>query len=104
MALPKIELTPEQRERLDEIQAGHADETRIKVSRPASPGPSLVPTYREVEILSLIADGLSHAEIGKRLFISPETVRTHRRSFRRKVGAATTPNAIAIAFRLGLIE
>jgi DNA-binding NarL/FixJ family response regulator len=60
-------------------------------------------TQREREVLRLLADGLSNEEIGKRLFISPETVRTHVRKAMDKLEADTRTQAVAIALRQSLI-
>jgi len=60
-------------------------------------------TKRERDVLRLLADGLSNEEIGKRLFISPETVRTHVRKAMRKLEADTRTQAVATALRLSLI-
>jgi len=43
-------------------------------------------TFREIEILGLLADGLKNHQIGERLFISPQTVRWHLRSLYSKLG------------------
>ena len=48
-------------------------------------------TQRERDVLRLLADGLSNEEIGKRLFISAETVRTHVRKAMDKLDADTRP-------------
>jgi DNA-binding NarL/FixJ family response regulator len=61
-------------------------------------------TQREREVLRLLADGLSNEEIGKRLFISPETVRTHVRKAMAKLEADTRTQAVAIALRQSLIS
>ena len=56
--------------------------------------PSL--THRERDVLRLLADGMSNEEIGKALFISPETVRTHVRKAMDKLDAGhATPDAPA---------
>jgi DNA-binding NarL/FixJ family response regulator len=60
-------------------------------------------TQREREVLRLLADGLSNEEIGKRLFISPETVRTHVRKAMKKLDADTRTQAVATALRQSLI-
>ncbi len=60
-------------------------------------------TQREREVLRLLADGHSNEEIGKRLFISPETVRTHVRKTMEKLDADTRTQAVAIALRQSLI-
>jgi DNA-binding NarL/FixJ family response regulator len=61
-------------------------------------------TQREREVLRLLADGHSNEEIGKRLFISPETVRTHVRKAMAKLEADTRTQAVAIALRQSLIS
>lgn len=60
-------------------------------------------TAREADVLTLLAEGLSHDEIGERLAISSETVRTHVRKACARLGAATRTQAVATALRLGLI-
>jgi PAS domain S-box-containing protein len=64
---------------------------------------SAVITPREREVLGLLAAGCTLQEIGARLFISPETVRTHVSNAREKLGARSRPHAIAIALKRGLI-
>lgn len=60
-------------------------------------------TGREVDVLSLLAEGLSHEEIGRRLAISAETVRTHVRKAADRLEARNRTEAVATALRLGLI-
>lgn len=60
-------------------------------------------TRRERDVLRLLADGLSNEEVAKRLFISPETVRTHVRKAMRKLDADTRTQAVATALRQQLI-
>lgn len=60
-------------------------------------------THRERDVLRLLADGLSNEEIGKRLFISAETVRTHVRKAMDKLDADTRTQAVARALRDQLI-
>jgi DNA-binding NarL/FixJ family response regulator len=60
-------------------------------------------TQRERDVLRLLADGLTNEEIGKRLFISPETVRTHVRKAMDKLDADTRTQAVATALRQSLI-
>lgn len=58
---------------------------------------------REVEILRLVAEGCTNAEIGRRLFISPDTVKTHLLHACWKLGASDRTSAVVAAFRRGLI-
>ena len=59
---------------------------------------------REREILRLLSNGMTNEEIGKELFISPETVRTHVRRAVARLGAKTRTQAVATALRKGLIS
>jgi DNA-binding NarL/FixJ family response regulator len=56
-------------------------------------------SQREREILDLLAQGLTGEEVAARLFLSPETVRTHIRNAMRKLDADTRVHAIALALR-----
>lgn len=69
-------------------------------------GPATRPalTERERCVLALLADGRSHHEIGSRLGIGIETVRTHLRKASERLGATSRTQAVATALRLGLIE
>ena len=60
-------------------------------------------TQRERDVLRLLADGHSNEEIGKELFISPETVRTHVRKAMDKLDADTRTQAVATALRRSVI-
>jgi DNA-binding CsgD family transcriptional regulator len=51
---------------------------------------------REYEILGLLAEGLTGREIARRLFLSPETVRTHIRNATKRLGAKTRVQAVAL--------
>ena len=57
---------------------------------------------REVEVLRLVAEGLSNREIGERLFISQNTVANHVRAILQKTGCANRTEAAAYAVRSGL--
>jgi DNA-binding NarL/FixJ family response regulator len=61
------------------------------------------PTNREVEVLQLISDGLVNREIGQRLFLSEETVKSHVRHLLAKLQARSRAHAVAVGFRRGLI-
>ena len=60
-------------------------------------------TKREREVLRLLSDGNSNEEIGKALFLSPETIRTHIQKAMRKLEADTRTQAVALALRHSLI-
>jgi DNA-binding NarL/FixJ family response regulator len=61
-------------------------------------------TARERDVLRLLADGQSNEEIGKQLFISPQTVRTHVQKAMAKLEADTRTQAVATALRRQLIS
>jgi DNA-binding CsgD family transcriptional regulator len=60
-------------------------------------------TERELQVLRGMADGKSNAEIGRELFVSEDTVKTHARRLFRKLGARDRAHAVAAAFRAGLV-
>lgn len=78
---------------------------RRLLARAPSPVPSIdVPlTGREQQVLQLLADGLSQDEIAKELFISPKTVGTHIQRILAKLGVHSRTEAVALAFRHGLV-
>jgi DNA-binding NarL/FixJ family response regulator len=69
-----------------------------------STGESPTLTGREMEVLEAIALGFGTARIARALAISPLTVRTHLKSILRKLDAHSKVEAVAAAYRLGLIE
>jgi LuxR family maltose regulon positive regulatory protein len=58
---------------------------------------------RELEVLGLIAEGLTNQEIAQRLFISPKTVKRHASSIYGKLGVHSRTQAVATASRLGIL-
>src|SRR5262245_44088613 len=61
-------------------------------------------TNRQLEVLALIADGLSNSEIADRLFISPKTVDHHVGAVLAKLDAGTRAEAASIAIHSGVIK
>jgi LuxR family maltose regulon positive regulatory protein len=61
-------------------------------------------TQRELEVLQLIALGLSNREIGERLFLALDTVKGHNRRLFEKLHVHRRTEAIALARKLGWIE
>ena len=100
------------------IRAVHAGEslftpavTRRLVERyvaapPPVPAAQAVPslTSRETDVLLLIAQGLSNAEIGARLFISEGTVKTHVARILAKHGLRDRVQAVVLAYETGLVR
>src|ERR1700741_1675698 len=61
-------------------------------------------TTREREILQLLADGMSNADVATKLFISQETVKSHVRHILAKLEADTRTHAVAIALGEAMID
>jgi DNA-binding NarL/FixJ family response regulator len=61
-------------------------------------------TAREVEILRVLAEGMSTAEVAEALFISPLTVQSHVKSILAKLGVHSKLEAVTYALRRGIIE
>ena len=87
-------------------------EVTVEVPVPAATGPfvadqarigSLGITPRELEVLQLIAEGLSNKEMAERLFVSENTVKTHTSRVFDKLGASRRTQAVQFAKSQGLI-
>jgi len=75
-----------------------------RIPRPAPPKELDELTAREQEILRLIADGLSNTEIGRQLYISETTVKTHVTHILQKLGLRDRVQAVVLAYQTGLAE
>jgi DNA-binding NarL/FixJ family response regulator len=75
-----------------------------RVSLVGRPTRSVALTERELQVLRGMADGRSNAEIGRELFVSEDTVKTHARRLFRKLGARDRAHAVAAGFRAGLVS
>ena len=106
------------------IRAVHAGQTHLDpavqerlvaavISRPAAPAPNAASpgsheplpdglTTREAEVLTLLASGLSNAEIAQRLYLSHATVKTHINRIFAKTGARDRAQAVRYAYQHGL--
>ena len=71
------------------------------MTSPPPPGAAL--TDREREVLALLAEGLTNAEIAERLVVTLSTVKTHVSSILSKLGASGRTEVVAIAVRDHLI-
>jgi DNA-binding NarL/FixJ family response regulator len=61
-------------------------------------------TAREREVMVLVAEGLTNAEIGERLFMSPATARTHVSRILTKLGARDRTQLVVMAYESGLVR
>jgi len=61
-------------------------------------------TEREVEVLAALSEGLDNKEIGRRLFISPRTVDTHRTNLMRKLDTHNVAGLVRLAIKAGLVR
>ncbi len=61
-------------------------------------------TDREREVMTLVAEGLTNAEIGERLFLSPATARTHVSRILLKLGARDRTQLVVMAYECGLVR
>jgi DNA-binding NarL/FixJ family response regulator len=77
-------------------------ERAVAVSAPGAPELPDDLTPREAEVLSLIAQGLSNAEIAERLFITEGTVKSHINHLFSKIDARDRAQAVTYAYRHGL--
>ena len=75
-----------------------------RVARPSPPKALEELTEREREVFTLIAGGLSNAEIGERLYISDTTVKTHITHIFQKLDLRDRVQAVVLAYRTGVIE
>ncbi|GIE36600.1 DNA-binding response regulator [Actinoplanes italicus] len=77
--------------------------TRLRPRRAAPAGLEDQLTAREQEILRLIAEGLSNAEMAERLMVSSETIKTHVSRVLAKLGVRDRVQAVIMAYESGLV-
>jgi DNA-binding NarL/FixJ family response regulator len=65
--------------------------------------PAVTLTERELQVLRGMSQGKSNAEIGRSLFLSEDTVKTHARRLFRKLSVNDRAQAVALGFRRGLV-
>jgi len=80
-------------------------EFAVRTKRPAGAPAALAElTTREREVMTLVAEGLTNAEIGERLFMSPATARTHVSRILTKLGARDRTQLVVIAYECGVVR
>ena len=80
-----------------EVVGALVDRSRRERDQPAF-------TDRERDVLRLLVDGLANREIGERLFLSPDTVKTHLGNIYRKLGVEGRTQAVVIALQKKLLD
>ena len=93
------------------IRAAHAGRSTLSpeaaqalvhaTSQPPAPGIDL--TERELEVLSLIVEGLNNSQIAARLTVSPSTVKSHVSSILSKLAVTSRTEAVSLALRNRLV-
>jgi DNA-binding NarL/FixJ family response regulator len=76
---------------------------RLRPSVPSDPDALAELTPREVEVLRLLAEGLSNGEIAQRLVVSDETVKTHVSRVLAKLAVRDRTQAVVVAYESGLV-
>ena len=96
-------------EAIRQAHAGHstlapeATEVLVKATRQRASRHDFGLTGRELEVLSLLVEGLSNAEIAERLVISVATAKFHVRGILSKLGVSSRTEAVALALQQDLI-
>lgn len=86
------------------ILAPEATEVLIQATRKRASQPDYGLTGREREVLALMVDGRSNAEIAERLTISVSTVKFHVRGILSKLGVSSRTEAVSLAWQQDLIR
>ena len=86
------------------ILAPEATEVLVKATRQRAGQHDYGLTEREMEVLSLLIEGLSNAEIAERLVVSVATVKFHVRGILSKLGVSSRTEAVALALQQDLIH
>jgi DNA-binding NarL/FixJ family response regulator len=81
--------------------AGSAPTSVRSTVREATPAVAL--SMREMQVLSGMSQGKSNAQIGRELYLSEDTIKTHARRLFRKLGAKDRAEAVATGFRRGIM-
>lgn len=83
---------------------GEARRTIPAQGRPPRDVPQVQLTERESQVLEGMSRGRSNAAIGRELFLSEDTIKTHARRLFRKLEASDRAQAVAVGYRMGLVR
>ncbi|MEU4762347.1 response regulator transcription factor [Actinosynnema sp. NPDC023794] len=97
IAAGDILIAPHITHRLIETYAQHHRATAVGAPRPAAL------TARETEVLRLVGNGLTNAQIAQRLVLSEATVKTHVKRMMGKLALSSRAQAVVVAYESGLI-
>ena len=95
------------KELLETIRAVHAGQKRLSPEVATEIAEHLTDhalTPREIDVLHLLAEGNANKEIGARLSLTEETVKSHVRNILAKLGANDRTHAVAIGVKRGIID
>jgi DNA-binding NarL/FixJ family response regulator len=81
-----------------------APSVRRALAARAEREPGVILTERELQVLRGMSQGRSNAEIGRQLYLSEDTIKTHARRLFRKLGVNDRAQAVARGFRQGLVH
>lgn len=82
-----------------ELLTGFAEARKSEIKDPVG-----ALSHRELEVMRLVAEGRSCAEIARKLYISVSTVKTHRSNLMKKLKVRDTASIVKIAIRKGMVS
>ncbi len=102
-------ITPEIRARVDAVKAARDGdpvvfEARLSMSEAARRRATTDLSEREIEIIAAVAEGLRNKQIGVRLFLSEETIKSHIRHIIVKLDARNRAHVVALAYQRRILR
>jgi DNA-binding NarL/FixJ family response regulator len=87
---------------LDTLRKEHIDIEEMEIKEFGCEAVNI--SERELEIITLIAEGYTNVEIAEKLFLSPHTVNTHRKNILQKLGVNNTAAIVMYAVKTNLVS